>query len=224
MTAGGWPGHPPPLTQARARVACRLRAGVARALVHSARCAQGDARTLAAVLLLPLLAMTAFATPASFRIDAAAPADCDDLVALIRGLAEYESLTHLLQVTPLALAEHLFGATPSAEAVIARDADGSALGFALWFRNFSTFLGKPGLYLEDIFVLPSARGRGIGKALIRHVGAIAVERGCGRFEWSVLDWNTSAIGFYESLGATVLPDWRIVRVTGEALARFRREG
>ncbi|WP_028309854.1 GNAT family N-acetyltransferase [Derxia gummosa] len=168
--------------------------------------------------------MTAFATPASFRIDAAAPADCDDLVALIRGLAEYESLTHLLQVTPLALAEHLFGATPSAEAVIARDADGSALGFALWFRNFSTFLGKPGLYLEDIFVLPSARGRGIGKALIRHVGAIAVERGCGRFEWSVLDWNTSAIGFYESLGATVLPDWRIVRVTGEALARFRREG
>ncbi|WP_085317957.1 GNAT family N-acetyltransferase [Derxia lacustris] len=166
--------------------------------------------------------MQSLSESSRFSIAAATPADCADLVALIAGLAEYEQLTHLLEVTPAALHEHLFGAQPSAEAAIARDADGSALGFALWFRNFSTFLGKPGLYLEDLFVVPAARGRGVGKALIGHVGALAVERGCGRFEWSVLDWNASAIGFYESLGATVMPEWRIVRVTGAALAAFGR--
>jgi len=166
------------------------------------------------------------ATPAStapsFVVRAAAPDDCDAIVALIRGLADYEHLTHLLEVTPAALREHLFGARPFAEAAIARDADGGALGFALWFHNYSTFLGKPGVYLEDLYVVPEARGRGVGQALIGHVGALAVARGCGRFEWSVLDWNESAIGFYESLGATVLPEWRIVRVSGAALESFRR--
>ena len=156
------------------------------------------------------------------RLRPATPADVPALVGLIRELAVYEKLEHLVQATPERLAPHLFGPRPVAEAVVAESAEGSVVGFALFFTNFSTFLAQPGLYLEDLYVQPAWRGRGIGKALLRHLGALAVERGCGRFEWSVLDWNAPAIGFYEALGATVMPDWRICRVTGPALAAFGR--
>lgn len=149
----------------------------------------------------------------------AAPADAPVLVELIRELAVFEKLEHLVEVTPQSLATQLFGARPVAEAIVA-EVDGVVAGFALFFGNFSTFLGRPGLYLEDLYVRPAWRGQGLGKALLRHLGALAVERGCGRFEWSVLDWNANAIAFYEGMGATVLPDWRICRVSGEALQRF----
>ncbi len=162
------------------------------------------------------------------RLRAAAPADLDAVVALIAELAAYERLEHLVQVTPASLHPHLFGERPVAECLVA-EVDGAAgaagtpiVGFALFFTSFSTFLGKPGLYLEDLYVQPAHRGRGLGRALLERLGALAVERGCGRFEWSVLDWNASAIGFYESMGATVLPDWRICRVAGDALQRFAR--
>ncbi|WP_119155634.1 GNAT family N-acetyltransferase [Caldimonas tepidiphila] len=160
------------------------------------------------------------------RIRSAEPRDAADLVALIAALADYEKLTHLLELTPEKLAAQLFGERPPAEAVVAEveHAPGGAktVGFALYFTNFSTFLAKPGLYLEDLFVLPDYRGQGIGRALLSHVGALAVRRGCGRFEWSVLDWNQPAIDFYRAMGASVLPDWRICRVTGEALEKFGR--
>jgi GNAT superfamily N-acetyltransferase len=149
----------------------------------------------------------------------ARPGDEEALVGLIRELAVFERLEHLLEVTPERLAAQLFGPRPAAEAVLAEHG-GQAVGFALFFTNFSTFLGKPGLYLEDLYVQPAHRGQGLGRALLAHLGALAVARGCGRFEWSVLDWNTAAIGFYERMGASVLPDWRICRVTGQALARF----
>ena len=146
-------------------------------------------------------------------------ADLQAIVHLIEGLAEYEQLTHLLAVTPEKLRPHLFGDKPVAEALLA-ERDGRAIGFALFFTNFSTFLAQPGLYLEDLFVEPEHRGVGAGKALLTRLAQEAVTRGCGRFEWSVLDWNESAIGFYERMGATVMPEWRICRVTGDALARF----
>ena len=111
----------------------------------------------------------------------------------------------------------LFGERPSAEALLAFDAAGSAAGFALFFQNFSTFLARPGIYLEDLFVRPEFRGHGLGRALLERLARVAVERECGRFEWSVLDWNENAIGFYKKLGARLLDDWRICRVTGEAL-------
>lgn len=152
---------------------------------------------------------------------AAVPADAPILVDLIRELAVFERLEHLVRVTPAQLATHLFGPRPAAEAVVA-EVDGAAAGFALFFTNFSTFLGQPGLYLEDLYVRPAHRGQGLGRALLEHLGALAVARGCGRFEWSVLDWNADAIAFYEKMGAQVLPDWRICRVTGDALARFGR--
>jgi len=145
------------------------------------------------------------------------PVDLPELLRLVRGLAQYEKLEHLLQASVEDYHDALFGARPVAEALMAF-VDGSAVGFALFFQNYSTFLGKRGLYLEDLFVEPEFRGRGIGQALIRRVAGLAVARGCGRFEWSVLDWNAPAIGFYEKLGATVLPEWRIVRTTGDALA------
>jgi GNAT superfamily N-acetyltransferase len=151
----------------------------------------------------------------------ACPADLPAIVALIRELADFEQLSHLVVVTPESLQPHLFGPRPAAEAVVA-ELDGAVVAFALFFTNFSTFLGRPGLYLEDLYVRPDFRGRGIGRALLQHLGALAVERGCGRFEWSVLDWNTNAIAFYEKMGATVMPDWRICRVTGPALAAFAR--
>ncbi|MCW5659771.1 MAG: GNAT family N-acetyltransferase [Burkholderiaceae bacterium] len=152
---------------------------------------------------------------------AAEPRDVPAIVGLIGELAEFERLTHLLQVTPETLHPHLFGHRPVAEAVVGEVA-GEVVAFALFFTNFSTFLATPGLYLEDLYVRPEHRGRGLGRALLEHLGALAVERGYGRFEWSVLDWNEHAIRFYKGMGATVMPDWRICRVTGEALQRFAR--
>jgi hypothetical protein len=151
----------------------------------------------------------------------ARPDDLPAIVGLIGELAEFEQLAHLVVVTPESLRPHLFGSRPAAEAVVA-ETGGAIVAFALFFTNFSTFLGRPGLYLEDLYVQPAHRGTGLGKALLRHLGALAVERGCGRFEWSVLDWNEHAIRFYESMGATVLPDWRVCRVTGDALAALGR--
>jgi len=158
-----------------------------------------------------------------FCIEPAQPRDTADLLALIRGLAEYERLAHMVVGTEAQLGAELFGERPVIEAVLGRE-DGRAVGFALYFHNFSTFLARRGLYLEDLFVVPEARGRGYGKALMQHVAGIAVERRCGRFEWSVLDWNQPSIDFYKSLGAELLPDWRICRVTGEALARLGSRG
>lgn len=154
-----------------------------------------------------------------FLLRPAEPRDVAAIVGLIRELAEFEKLTHLLQVTPETLHPHLFGVRPVVEAQVA-EADGEVVAFALFFTNFSTFLSRPGLYLEDLYVRPALRGRGIGEALLARLGAIAVERGYGRFEWSVLDWNENAIRFYEKMGATVMPDWRICRITGDALQRF----
>jgi GNAT superfamily N-acetyltransferase len=153
----------------------------------------------------------------SFRIEPAQPRDTAALLSLIRALAQYERLTHLVVGTEAQLREELFGARPVIEAVVGWE-DERPVGFALYFHNFSTFLARRGLYLEDLFVVPEARGRGYGKALMRQVARVAVDRQCGRFEWTVLDWNQPAIDFYRSLGAEVLPDWRICRVTGEALS------
>jgi GNAT superfamily N-acetyltransferase len=138
------------------------------------------------------------------------------ILRLVRALADYEKLTHQVVATEEALRGTLFGSAPAAHVVIARMGDMPA-GFALWFYNYSTFLARPGLYLEDLFVLPEWRGHGIGRALLTHLARVAVGRGCGRMEWAVLDWNEPAIGFYKRLGATVLEDWRICRLTGETL-------
>ncbi|MBK1713800.1 GNAT family N-acetyltransferase [Rubrivivax gelatinosus] len=160
-------------------------------------------------------------TPAPYALRAAERRDLLAIAGLIHELAAFEQLSHVCEATPAALEPQLFGARPVAEAVVA-EAEGVVIGFALFFTNFSTFLAKPGLYLEDLYVQPAWRGHGVGQALLEHLGALAVERGCGRFEWSVLDWNEAAIGFYRRMGASVLPDWRICRVSGEALARFAR--
>lgn len=151
----------------------------------------------------------------------AAPGDAEAIHALIRELAEYERLTHLCTGSAADLARALFGDPPAAEVLVA-EVDGAIEGFALHFPTFSTFLAKRGLWLEDLYVRPAFRGKGLGGRLLRGVAAVAVERGCGRFEWSVLDWNAPAIAFYERLGATVMPDWRIARVTGDALASLGR--
>ena len=142
--------------------------------------------------------------------------DAGQILAFIRELAEYEKLSHEAVATEAGLAEQLFGPTPRAEVLIA-EVDGAPAGFALFFHNFSTFLGKPGLYLEDLFVRPQYRGLGLGKRLMTRLAKIAVERDCGRFEWSVLDWNTPAIDFYRTLGAVGMDEWTVQRVTGEAL-------
>ena len=152
----------------------------------------------------------------AFDIRPARREDVPAIHAMIRALAEYEKLAHLCIATEADLDAALFGPRPAAEALIARK-DGAPAAFALFFHNYSTFLGRRGLWLEDLFVLPAHRRQGCAQALLRALAAIARERGCGRFEWAVLDWNTSAIDFYQSLGATVLPDWRIVRVVGPAL-------
>ncbi|WP_017316252.1 GNAT family N-acetyltransferase [Mastigocladopsis repens] len=146
----------------------------------------------------------------------AEPTDCDVLFKLIKALADYEKLSHAVTGNPTALKEHLFGSPSYVEAILA-EYTGQAVGFALFFHNYSTFLTKPGIYLEDLFVLPEYRRHGIGKALLIKLAQIAVERGCGRLEWSVLDWNEPAIAFYRRMGATILDDWRICRVTEEAL-------
>ena len=154
-----------------------------------------------------------------YKLRPAQPADVPAIVGLITELAEFEQLAHLLRLTPETLAPHLFGERPVVECVVA-EAAGVVVGFALFFTNFSTFLAKPGLYLEDLYVQPAFRGAGIGKALLSHLGALAVARGYGRFEWSVLDWNANAIRFYEKIGAVVMPEWRICRVAGSTLQGF----
>lgn len=154
-----------------------------------------------------------------FILRSARPDDVPAIFELISGLAEYEKLSHQVTGSIELLKEHLFGTHPYAEVILA-ESDGKAVGFALFFHNYSTFLTKPGIYLEDIFVQPEYRRRGIGKALIIQVAQLAVQRGCGRFEWSVLDWNQPAIDFYQQMGASVLKEWRICRVTGEALTQL----
>ncbi|HSN21788.1 MAG TPA: GNAT family N-acetyltransferase [Usitatibacter sp.] len=160
---------------------------------------------------------------ADFAIRAALPADVRELLRLFRELAVYEKLEHMAAGTEPMLHEALFGARPAAEAMVA-ERGGRAVGFALYFTTFSTFLCKPGLYLEDLFVEPAHRGLGIGKALLRELAALAARRGCGRLEWRVLDWNEPSIRFYESLGASLLKEWILVRMTRdelEALAKSK---
>ena len=140
---------------------------------------------------------------------------------MIRALAEYEKLTHLCVATEARLEETLFGPRPYAETIIA-EWDGAPVGFALYFHNYSTFLAQPGIYLEDLFVKPEFRGKGIGKALLIRLAQIADERACGRLEWSVLDWNEPSIAFYKKLGANPLDDWTIFRVTGPGLGKLAR--
>lgn len=149
----------------------------------------------------------------------ATAADVPLILHFIQGLADYERLAHECVATEERLRETLFGPAPEAEVVLAFLDDRPA-GFALFFHSYSTFLARRGLYLEDLFVLPEFRGKGIGKALLRHLARLAVERGCGRFEWAVLDWNDSAIKFYESLGAVPMGEWITYRLTGEALHRL----
>jgi GNAT superfamily N-acetyltransferase len=152
------------------------------------------------------------------HIMSAVEADVPVILELITALADYEKLTHLVVATEGDLRVSLFGSKPVAEVVLAREED-RAVGFALFFHNFSTFLGKPGLYLEDLFVVPEWRGQGVGERLITHLARLAVERNCGRMEWSVLAWNEPAIRFYTRLGAPPMPDWRICRLTGDPLTR-----
>ncbi|MBM3114736.1 GNAT family N-acetyltransferase [Jeongeupia naejangsanensis] len=151
-----------------------------------------------------------------FSIRPAAPDDVAEILTMVRELAEFEQLSHLVTGSVEKLHEDLFGAHPACECLIG-EADGETAAFALYFHNYSTFLTRRGLYLEDLYVRPAYRGRGYAKAIMVHLAQLARERGCGRFEWSVLDWNANAIAFYQSIGATVLPDWRVCRVTGPAL-------
>jgi GNAT superfamily N-acetyltransferase len=149
--------------------------------------------------------------------------DAAVILELIRDLADYERLSHELVADEERIRETLFGRRPAAEALIAEDR-GAAVGFALFFHNYSTFLARPGLYLEDIYVRPSARGRGIGRALLVELAKIAVERGCGRMEWSVLNWNEPAIAFYRKLGAVAMDEWTVFRLTGGAIEELARGG
>ncbi|CAN5437417.1 GNAT family N-acetyltransferase [soil metagenome] len=153
------------------------------------------------------------------KLRSATPEDTATILRFINLLAEYERLAHEAVATEEGLREELFGPRPAAEVVLA-ERDGAPVGFALFFHNFSTFVGRKGLYLEDLFVLPEHRGKGIGRALLSHLAGVALDRNCGRFEWSVLDWNEPAIRVYRALGAEPLDDWTIQRVTGEALARL----
>jgi GNAT superfamily N-acetyltransferase len=153
----------------------------------------------------------------------ATDADVPLILQLVRDLAAFENLTHEVEATGEKLRAAFFPANgrPTAECLLAFTDDHAPAGFAVYFTNYSTFLAKPGLYLEDLFVRPEFRQRGIGKALLLHVARLANQRGCGRMEWTVLDWNTSAQDFYKKLGATVRPDWRICRLAGAALERYR---
>ncbi len=150
----------------------------------------------------------------------ATPADVPLIHALILELASYEKLAHEVVGTREQVLQSLFGARPHAEALVAEDPEDGVVGFALFFQNYSTFLARPGIYLEDLFVRPAYRRNGYGRALLQALARVAVERRCGRFEWAVLDWNEPAKRFYESLGARENSDWRIYRVTGEALERL----
>lgn len=162
-------------------------------------------------------------TKPSHTIRPAEPRDVAAIVGLIQELAAFENLTHLVETTEEKLRPHLFGEKPVVEALVG-EIDGEPVGFALFFTNFSTFLSKPGLYLEDLYVRPAHRRSGLGKALLNRLAQLAVARGYGRFEWTVLDWNEDAIRFYETMGASVLPEWRICRMTGEALKKFSTQG
>jgi GNAT superfamily N-acetyltransferase len=155
----------------------------------------------------------------AFSIRPAEPADVSHIYDMIVELAVFEKLEHLVVATEALLHEGLFGDKPSAEAIVGVE-DGEVVCFALYFHNFSTFLTKKGLYLEDLYVKQAHRGKGYGRQMLMALARIAVERGCGRFEWSVLDWNENAIRFYEGMGADVMPDWRICRVTGDALTKL----
>ena len=155
----------------------------------------------------------------SIQIRPATAEDVPTLFQLVMGLADYEKLTHEVTGTPEQLHQNLFGPKPYAEAIIAY-VDEVPAGFALYFYNFSTFLMKPGLYLEDLFVLPDYRRQGVGSVIFQYLAKTALEKGCGRFEWSVLDWNESAIAFYKQKGATLMHDWLICRVTGDALVEL----
>ncbi len=159
------------------------------------------------------------ASAESLEIVSASVSDIPLILSFIRKLAEYEKLSDQVVATEERLREGLFGARPMAEVVLAYLA-GEPVGFALFFHNFSTFLARPGIYLEDLFVDPPQRGKGVGKALLIHLAGIAKERGCGRFEWAVLDWNQPAIEFYKGLGAVPQDDWTSFRVTGDALDRL----
>lgn len=149
----------------------------------------------------------------------AAPADAPLIMGFIRELAEYERLSHAVEASEADIARDLFGPTPRAFCDIA-EVDGAPVGFALWFYNYSTFRGRAGIYLEDLFVRPDARGHGAGKALLRRLARRCVDEGLGRLEWAVLDWNAPAIGFYDALGAEALDDWIVRRMTGEALTKL----
>lgn len=152
----------------------------------------------------------------TLAIRPATPADLSAITQFIRDLADYEKLAHEVRFDEAKLGEKLFGARPYAEVVIG-EIEGAAQGFALFFHNFSTFEGRPGLYLEDLFVRPEARGSGLGKALLAHLAQLCIDRDCARLEWSVLDWNAPAIGFYKGLGAKMMDEWTVMRVDGEAL-------
>lgn len=155
----------------------------------------------------------------SISLRPATEADVPQILEFIQGLAEYEKLSGACVATPRDLSRTLFGARPFAEVLLAAF-NGVPAGFALYFHNYSTFRARPGVYLEDLYILPSLRGKGIGKALLKELARIAVERGCARMEWSVLDWNEPAIQFYKSLGAEPQDEWTTFRVTGEALTRL----
>ena len=159
-----------------------------------------------------------------FIVRPAHPGDCPIILAFIKQLAEYEKLAHEVVATEEKLQQTLFGEQPSAEVIIA-EYQGGAVGFALFFTNYSTFLAKPGIYLEDLYVQPDMRGRGFGKQLLSYLAQLAMERDCGRLEWWVLDWNQPAVDFYNSLGAEPMDDWTVNRLSGEplaALAKFNR--
>jgi len=155
----------------------------------------------------------------ALHIRPATPADVPEIMAMISELAEFEKLTHVLDMSAERLTDDLFGNRPLIECLIAK-LEGSVVSFALFLQSYSTFLTRRSLYLEDLYVRPHARGLGVGKSMLLQLARIARERGYGRFEWSVLDWNANAIAFYKGLGATVMPDWRICRVTGEALEKM----
>jgi len=155
------------------------------------------------------------------RIEKAVTGDVPLILEFVRKLAEYEKLSDSVEATEEGLRETLFGPNPSAHALLAYDGD-EPVGFAIYFFNYSTFVGRPGLYLEDLFVRPEARGKGFGRALLQHLAGIAVENNCGRMEWAVLNWNEPAIGFYKSLGADPMIDWTVFRLSGKALDDLAR--
>ena len=167
--------------------------------------------------------MTPSVSPSAFRIRPATPDDAPIILGLIRDLAEYEKAPNEAVATEDQIRETLFGLRRHAEVVIGCEGI-DPVGFAVFFHNYSTWLGRPGLYLEDLFVRPAARGRGYGRQILAHLAAIAAERGCARMEWSVLDWNAPAIGFYRSLGAIPMDEWTVYRLTGDSLSALAAEG